>query len=85
MEKNIDLQNHILLVSSFFYYQAKHCISTIPMQYCVFPGYCIVWLATHLNCDVFYRKQTYLGKKSKLSWLLTMKVHFDRAEAELLF
>ena len=26
------------------------------------------------NCDVFYRNQTHLGKKSKLSWLLIMKV-----------
>ena len=25
-------------------------------------------------CDAFYRKQTHLGKKSKLSWLLIMKV-----------
>ena len=25
-------------------------------------------------CDVFYRNQTHLGKKSKLSWLLIMKV-----------
>ena len=25
-------------------------------------------------CDVFYRKQTHLGKKSKLRWLLIMKV-----------
>ena len=25
-------------------------------------------------CDVFYRNRTHLGKKSKLSWLLTMKV-----------
>ena len=26
------------------------------------------------NCDVFYGNQTHLGKKSKLSWLLIMKV-----------
>ena len=27
-----------------------------------------------LICDVFYRKQTHLGKKSKLRWLLIIKV-----------